>query len=86
MEKHELSQLESHIQTIRTAHKALAAGSELDELFKIIHNPGWTTPAEFAFLLASLESIRAQSAQLAGLQQSLLAAAQSVSTARAAGG
>jgi len=85
MEKHELSQLESHIQTIRTAHKALAAGSEMDELFKIIHNPGWTTPAEFRFLLASLESIRTQTAQLAGLQQSLLAAAQSVSTARAAG-
>ena len=85
MEKHELSQLESHIQSIRTAHQALAAGGEMDDLFKIIHNPGWTTPAEYAFLLASLESIKAQTQQLAGLQQSLLAAAQSVSTARAAG-
>jgi hypothetical protein len=66
MEKHELSQLESHIQTIRTAHQALARGSEMDELFKIIHNPEWTTPAEYAFLLASLESIKAQTAQLAG--------------------
>jgi len=85
MEKHELSKVESHIQTIRTAYAALAGGGEMNELFKIIHNPGWTTPAELAFLLASLESIKAQTAQLAAMQQGLLAAAQLVSTARAAG-
>jgi hypothetical protein len=85
MEKHELSKVESHIQTIRTAHAALASGGEMDELFKIIHQPGWTTPAELAFLFTSLESIRAQAAQLGVMQKSLLAAAQLVSTARAAG-
>jgi len=85
MEKHELSKIESHIQARRTAHAALAGGGEMDELFKIIHNPGWTTLAEAAFLVASLESINAQSAQLAAMQKSLLAAAQLVNTARAAG-
>jgi hypothetical protein len=85
MEKQDLSKIESHIQTIRTAHAALAGGGEMDELFKIIHNPGWTTIAESAFLLASLESIKAHSVQLATMQKSLLAAAQLVNTARAAG-
>jgi hypothetical protein len=85
MEKHDLSKIESHIHTIKTAHAALAGGEEMDELFKIIHNPGWTTLAEAAFLLASLESIKAQTAQLAAMQKSLLAAAQLVNTARAAG-
>jgi len=85
MEKHELSKVESHIQKVRTAHAALASGGEMDELFKIIHQPGWTTPAELAFLLTALESINAQVAQLAGMQQSLLAAAQLVTSARTAG-
>jgi hypothetical protein len=85
MEKHELAKVETHIQTIRTAHAGLASGGPLDELFKIIHQPGWTTPAELAFLLTSLESIRAQTAQLATMEQGLLAAAQAVSTGRAAG-
>jgi hypothetical protein len=74
-----------NIQTIRKAHAALAGGSETDELFKIIHQPGWATPAELAFLITALESIKAQAAQRAAMQQSLVAAAQLVSTARAAG-
>ena len=44
-----------------------------------------TTLAEAAFLVASLESMNAQSAQLAAMQKSLLGAAQLVNTARAAG-
>ena len=85
MEKHELSKIESHIQTIRTTHSALADTSDMDELFKIIHFPGWTTPAEVAFLLNSLESINAQAKQVAALRQGLLAAAKLVNTSRAAG-
>jgi len=85
MEKHELSKIEGHIQSMKSAHAALADSSEADELFRIIHQPGWTTPAEVAFLTTALESIQAQTRQLTTMRQSLLTAAKLVSTGRAAG-
>ena len=85
MEKNALSKIETHIQTLKTAHAALADTSDLDTLFQIIHRPGWTTIAEGSFLLAALESINVQTAQLATSRQNVLAAAQQVSTAQAAG-
>lgn len=86
MEKHELARIEGHIQGMRTAHAALADSSDADELFRIIHQPGWTTPAEVAFLLTALESIQSQTRQLTAMRQSLLTAAKLVSTGRAAAG
>jgi hypothetical protein len=85
MEKHELSLIEAHIQSIKTSHAALGDSSEMDELFKVIHFPGFTTPAELAFLRASLDSIIAQTKQLAALRQGALTAAKLVATTRAAG-
>jgi hypothetical protein len=85
MEKQELMQVEAHIQALKTSHAALASTDELDELWKIIHRPGWTTPAELAFLLTGLESIKAQTLQLTSLKQGLLNSATLVGTSRAAG-
>jgi hypothetical protein len=85
MEKNTMSQVESHIQTMRTAHAALADTSDLDTLWQIIHRPGWTTIAEGAFLLAALESINTQTQQLATLRENVLGAVEKVSTGQAAG-
>ncbi len=85
MEKHQLTQLEGEIQALKTSHAALASGSSLDELLTIIHRPGWTTPAELAFVRTGLESVRAQTAQLNALTQGLLHAAKLVGAGRAAG-
>jgi len=85
MEKHELTQLEGQIQALKTSHAALASGDSLNELLTIIHRPGWTTPAELAFVRTGLESIRAQTAQLHALTQGLVGAAKHVGTGRAAG-
>jgi hypothetical protein len=82
---YELSKVESHIQTIGKAHAAPAGGSDMHELFRIVQQPGQTAPAELAFLLALLESIKVQAPQVAAMQQSRVAAAQLVSTARSAG-
>jgi hypothetical protein len=84
MEKQELSRVESHIQSIRTAHSALASAADLEELFNIIHRPGWTTPAEVAFLTSALESISAQTNQLLALRQGILTAAKLVNASRVA--
>lgn len=85
MEKHELTQLEGDIQALKTTHASLASGDSLDELLTIIHRPGWTTPAELAFVRTGLESIRMQTAQLNALTRGLLGAAKLVGAGRAAG-
>lgn len=85
MEKHELTQLEGEIQALKTSHASLASGDSLNELLTIIHRPGWTTPAELAFVRTGLESVRAQTAQLNALTNGLLAAAKLVGAGRAAG-
>ena len=85
MDKHDLTHLEAHISALKTSHAALGNTSDLDELFRIIHNPGWTTIAEHALVNLTLDSINAQTKQLLTLRQSLLSAAKSVGVTRAAG-
>jgi hypothetical protein len=85
MEKHELTRLEAHIQSVKAAHTLLADSTDLDELWKIIHRPGWTTPAERMLVTTSLEYLEAQTRLVATLRQNLLAGAKAVGTAQAAG-
>lgn len=85
MEKHELTQLEAHIQALKSAHAILADSATTDELWRIIHNPGWTTPAERLLVTAGVEHIIAQAKLLNSLQQNLLAAARAVGKTHAAG-
>lgn len=85
MEKHELAQLESDIQALKTSHAALASSEALDEWLKIIHRPGWTTLAELAFVRVGLDSIHSRTKQLTVLTQGLITAAKQVDVGRAAG-
>jgi len=85
MEKHELAQLEAHIQSLRSIHSVLTDSVTTDELWRIIHQPGWTTPAERMLVTASLEHILAQAKLLTTLQQNLLAGAKAVGKTHAAG-
>jgi hypothetical protein len=85
MEKHELTQLEARIKSVQTSHTALSNSLSLNELLNIIHRPGWTTPAELAFVNAGLDSIDAQIKQLNTLTQGLINSAKLVGTGRAAG-
>ena len=85
MEKHELAQLEAHIQALKSTHAILADSATTDELSRIIHNPGWTTPAERMLVTNSLEYIIAQAKLLNNLQQGLLAGARLVGKSQAAG-
>lgn len=85
MEKHELAQLEAHIQTLKTTHAVLADSATTDDLWRIIHNPGWTTVAERLLVTASLEHIIAQAKLLHNLQQNLLNGARAVGKSQSAG-
>src|SRR5258708_39398110 len=84
-EKHELGQVEAPIRALKDSHAALASSDELDQLWNIIHRPGWTAVAEHAFLINGLESVKSQTLQLTALKQGLVKSASLVGTGRAAG-
>ena len=52
----------------------LGRGTTLAELLKLIHFPGYTTPAEFAITMAVLDSMSTQVEALTKMQNELLAA------------
>ena len=52
----------------------LGKGTDLKELIRIIRFPGWTTPAEFAFVVAIVDSMQAQVNLLSSMNIQLLAA------------
>jgi hypothetical protein len=85
MEKHQLSQVEAHVRALISAYSTAGDTSDLDDLIRVIHNPGWTTPAELQFVTAALESLNAQAKQTAALRASVVTAARAVGTTRAAG-
>ncbi len=78
MESHEMKRLEDGISQLRRSLGDLANNQDLEELLKIIHRPGWTTPAEFLLVAGIVESIQAQAKALVGLKETLLSGGQKV--------
>ena len=77
MMKH-VERLEKQITALSDALAHLGRGTTLAELLKIIRNPGWTTPAEFAFATTILEEIRVHVAAIETLQKEMLSASKVV--------
>jgi hypothetical protein len=76
MPKHEdhVKVLDKKITELSDALAHLGKGTDLKELIKIIRFPGYTTPAEFAFTVAILDSMQTQVAALGNQGAQLLAA------------
>ncbi|WP_426210898.1 hypothetical protein [Massilia sp. TWP1-3-3] len=71
---HHIHELENKIRHLLDALAHLGRGSNLQELLRIIRWPGWTTPAELAFVHAILEHIGAQVHTLERRQDDLVEA------------
>ncbi|MGK5057531.1 hypothetical protein ACQ4WY_11360 [Janthinobacterium sp. LB2P49] len=56
----------------------MGKGTTLQELLRIIRFPGYTTPAEFTFSVAILDTMLVQAIALEKLGQDLLAGAKQV--------
>ena len=54
MNKRQLERMETQIKELRTTLKSLAEDKVFDELSRIIRRPGFTRPAEAAFLAGTL--------------------------------
>ena len=50
MEKHDLTHLETRVKELCQGLKDVANDTDFQEFLRIIHRPGWTTPAELAFV------------------------------------
>lgn len=50
----------------------------MDELLKIIHNPGYTTPRDVQFTTGILDAMSAQTKAFAGLKEALMAASRDI--------
>lgn len=74
-----IHQLEEKITALSDALAHLGRGTSLTELLRIIRFPGWTTPAEVAFLGAALEQMLQQVVALEQYQAAVLDASRKVS-------
>jgi hypothetical protein len=70
--------LQAKITNLAGQLKHFANPSDLEELLIIIHRPGWTTPAEFAFVSAIVDSIQGHITSLTHLRKSLLSGSRAV--------
>lgn len=75
---HHIHELEKTIRSTADALAALGRGAHLHELLRIIHLPGWTTPAELAFVNAILDHISVEVRTLERLQADLVEASRKV--------
>jgi hypothetical protein len=75
---HHIHELEKTIKFTADALAGLGRGSHLQELLRLIHLPGWTTPAELAFVNAILDNISFEVRTLDRLQADLVEAARKV--------
>ena len=57
MATHDIGRLEKSINSVRDRLSTVAAEDDFLELIKIIHTPGWTTPAEFRLVHTLVEAI-----------------------------
>ena len=76
---HDIDKLATRIRGLQYAIAKLATDNHSEELMRIIHKPGWTTPAEFSLMLAGLDSAQSQAENLTEHLRGLAAAAHQVS-------
>jgi hypothetical protein len=72
MDKQDLHHLERTILDLKELFAKMADNSDMDELLKVIHRPGWTTPAEHMLVGSVVESLHAQLQNAITLRKALL--------------
>jgi hypothetical protein len=80
VDKPDIGRLEKSIHALQDRISVLAAEDDYLELIKIIHQPGWTTPAEFRLVNTIVTTFTRQVDTLDHLKQDLVQAAQLVGT------
>ncbi|MGH9358258.1 MAG: hypothetical protein ACRD1O_03680, partial [Terriglobia bacterium] len=72
MKHHDLAHLERQINDLRSSLTRLADDRDLQELLKHIHQPGWTTPAEYTMVTGIVDSMLVHTEALGGLKRAVI--------------
>jgi hypothetical protein len=72
MANHDIGHLERSLKTLSAELSRLSDEENFLELIKILHHPGWTTPAEFTFASGIVASMATQVGTLLALKESLI--------------
>lgn len=72
MDTKELTKLESRINELSQGLKQLSDDDELTELIKMMHQPGWTTPAEFLLISGLVDALIMKTKTLRNLKHTLI--------------
>lgn len=74
----DIKKLEKQVTDVSDALAHLSTPEDWRHLLQIIHRNGWTTPAEYQFAMAILQSMHAQATTIANLRKQLLHASEMV--------
>jgi hypothetical protein len=78
-----VSELSRRLHELRAAHARLGAPDHFEELFQIIHSPGFTTPTEIFLMNALVDSAESSMQDARRLHGALLDGARAISEASA---
>jgi hypothetical protein len=78
MANHDIGHLERNLKLFGEELRNLSDEESFAELLKILHHPGWTTPAEFVFAGAITDLMVVQAKALVSLRDSFLEGARQV--------
>jgi len=70
-----IKQFETKVNAMRSSFAALPSDDSFDTLLQYIHRPGWTTLPESIFFETMVDSMIAQTQQLAQLHKQLMTGA-----------
>ena len=76
--EHDIASLEKTLNGALDVLREINDENELPAVLEIIHQPGWTTPAEFVFTLVMAESLARELENARRMMQGLLAGARRV--------
>ena len=77
--KHDIKGLEKKVTSISNALAKLSSADDFRKLILEWRRPGWTTPAEFMFVSAILDSMGSQIKAMADLKANLIRGSKEVS-------
>ena len=80
--EHDIKELEKKVTDVSNALAHLSSAEDFRKLILILKRPGWTTPAEFLFATAIVDSMLAHTRALTLQKQELLKAAEAVTGAK----
>jgi|GEM_PF-2517893 len=79
MASHDISGIDRQARSLHKKLSGLTATQSLEEIIKELRRPGWTTPAEFRLVAASLRAIDRQVTILADMSRELAIASGEIS-------